>query len=143
MKYLYRIGWYLAYTYWFIARPKARGAMVIVEKDDKILLVRHTYGHRNDWFLPGGGQKRRENPEATATRELLEEVGLELDLKYLGEISGYADHRQITDSYFLARANGETLQVDKKEIGEHKWWPKQALPDSLNRLARNAIEKFS
>lgn len=48
---------------------------IIFDKDEKILLVQHTYrGH--GWSLPGGYIKAREHPREGLEREILEETGL-------------------------------------------------------------------
>jgi 8-oxo-dGTP diphosphatase len=68
-------------VYWLIAKPTTYGvkALIIHPADpDRILLVRHSYGDRALWSLPGGGYKPvRETPEQAARRECVEELGLE------------------------------------------------------------------
>lgn len=50
----------------------------IVEKDDKILLVRHTYGTAKDRILlPGGYVKENELPTLAIAREIFEETGVD------------------------------------------------------------------
>lgn len=54
-----------------------RSAAGIVEKDGKILLVRHTYGAgRGLLIVPGGYVKNGETPEAACAREIAEETGI-------------------------------------------------------------------
>ena len=49
----------------------------IVEIEDKILLVRHTYGTAKDRILlPGGYVKENELPTASIEREIFEETGV-------------------------------------------------------------------
>lgn len=49
----------------------------IVEIEDKILLVRHTYGNAKDRILlPGGYVKTNELPTKAAEREILEETSI-------------------------------------------------------------------
>ena len=45
---------------------------------DRVLFVRHTYGDRTPWEMPGGGLRRGEAPEAAVRREMREELGIEL-----------------------------------------------------------------
>lgn len=44
---------------WKITQPQTIGVRAILIKNNKILLVKHTYS--DQWFLPGGGLKREKN----------------------------------------------------------------------------------
>ncbi len=56
----------------------------IVEIEDKILLVRHTYGTAKDRILlPGGYVKENEIPTKAGEREILEETGISCKSKEL------------------------------------------------------------
>src|SRR5215475_7033205 len=57
-----------------ILNPVALGACALVEREGKILLVRHSYVP--GWLLPGGGVGRGEPPADAVVRELREEIGL-------------------------------------------------------------------
>jgi 8-oxo-dGTP diphosphatase len=48
----------------------------------QVLLVTHSYSP--GWGLPGGLMNRNEDPATTAQRELVEELGLEIELTGLG-----------------------------------------------------------
>jgi 8-oxo-dGTP pyrophosphatase MutT (NUDIX family) len=54
--------------------PVAFAACALVVRDNKILLVRHSYV--SGWLLPGGGVGRAEPPAEAILRELKEEIGL-------------------------------------------------------------------
>ena len=71
-------------------RGKARGragsdrcGQVVLDASQRVLLVRHTYGRYN-WEIPGGIGLPGEAPTATARRELLEEVGIDLEGRLTG-----------------------------------------------------------
>lgn len=52
-------------------------ASCIVIKEDKVLLVKHTYGAAaGKYLIPGGFSEDNEMPRATAEREVLEETGV-------------------------------------------------------------------
>lgn len=56
----------------------------IVEIENKILLVRHTYGTAKDRILlPGGFVQENELPTIAAEREILEETGVKTEVKSL------------------------------------------------------------
>lgn len=73
----------LVRLYWRIFKPKTYGVKVLIRHPDnheKILLVRHTYGNKTLWNIPGGGYKpKKEAPEEAAVREVHEELKITLE----------------------------------------------------------------
>lgn len=52
-------------------------ASCIVINDEKVLLVKHTYGAaKGKYLIPGGFSEEGEMPQITAEREVLEETGV-------------------------------------------------------------------
>jgi ADP-ribose pyrophosphatase YjhB (NUDIX family) len=141
-KHLYFMLYYLALVYWFLFRPHENGAGVIVEYKGKILLVRHTYGHREQWHIPGGHKKSNEKPETTAARELQEELGLTLKLKLLGTAQAVEDYHYLSDTYFVGRYDQQQIMRDDVEIKEYEWWPKNELPSQLSASAIEGLRLY-
>ena len=77
------------------------GAACVIDRDDgSVLLVRLVY--RNGWGLPGGLINRREDIATCGRREVLEEIGLPVEL--VGEPAVVVDARpQRVDVIFRAR----------------------------------------
>ena len=59
-------------------------ASCVVVRDDKVLLVKHTYGAaKGKYLIPGGFSENGELPQKTAEREVLEETGVSVKAKEL------------------------------------------------------------
>jgi 8-oxo-dGTP pyrophosphatase MutT (NUDIX family) len=71
----YRLALLLLRAWWVLARPRSSGVRCVIRHGGEILLVRHSYGDRR-WMLPGGRVGRGEDPAATATREMAQELGV-------------------------------------------------------------------
>lgn len=69
-----RIGLVAKITAQALLAPVAYAACALIERDGKVLLVRHSYVP--GWLLPGGGVARGEAAEHTVIREMREEIGL-------------------------------------------------------------------
>lgn len=54
--------------------PVDLGVAAVVERDDKIVLVRHSY--KSGLMFPGGAVDRNEHPTDAILREMREEIGL-------------------------------------------------------------------
>ena len=70
----YRLGYPVFRLWWFVRRPRVRGAYVAVWHDGRLLLIRNSY--KTGETVPCGGLRRGESPRAGARRELEEEVGI-------------------------------------------------------------------
>ena len=62
-----------------MSEPRLRRATraIVLDTDDRVLLVRFDFGDRIVWATPGGGLEEGESDEHAVRRELLEEAGLE------------------------------------------------------------------
>ena len=95
MRFMPRIVYRAKRFWWSIARPITVGVRVLLIRDGRLLLVRHTY--QDAWYLVGGGVERGETLEQAVRREAGEEVGAKLGaLDLLGVYStfyeGKSDH---------------------------------------------------
>jgi len=136
----YRVAYQLARVYWFIARPKQSGAKCVITRGDEVLLVRHTYGDRRAWELPGGAIKRGEAPLDAARRETLEELGLSIsDWSPLGDFFARYEHRKDTMYCFRAAVGDVSPVADRVEIAEVRCFPLADLPTRTGRFVRRMI----
>ena len=61
----------------FLPRKRAIAQMLVRDDSDRVLLCRLTY--KNDWDLPGGVVEVHESPQLAVSREVSEELRLDLD----------------------------------------------------------------
>ncbi len=101
---------------------------VIVENDNRILLVRHAKrGVYDFWVAPGGGAQGQEDLISAAKREVFEETGLHvepLQLAYIEEFSN--PHTRECKVWFTGRLlggtiNTEAVEAKREHITEAAW----------------------
>ena len=114
----------------------APGAGVAVWHHDQLLVVRHSY--RPGWSLPGGRQKRGEDSQTTALRELKEEVGVELTPEILVLVFKGRSGHSLFECQLQTRP---TLTIDNLEIIQAQFLAPAEIADpdqSLRRYLRSA-----
>ena len=133
--------------YWFLARPKVVGVKCVVVHEDRVLLVRHTYGHRS-WDVPGGTvRRRREAPIDAARREMREELGRDIDnWQELGVLYVNTNHHRDNLHMFQAEIDDLEVDIDLIELAEAAWFRRDELPPDVGRfvgkiLARAALAR--
>jgi 8-oxo-dGTP pyrophosphatase MutT (NUDIX family) len=132
-RWVYRCAYRVLRVYWYLRRPAMSGVKCVLSREDRVLLVRHTYG-RDDWDLPGGAMKSGEAPAHAARREIREELGVTIDdWRSLGVITGRADYRHDTLHCFQASLGEHQLILDGAEIERAGWFERPALPPNLSR----------
>ena len=95
---------------------------VIIENEDRVLLVRHIKpGAYDFWVVPSGGVKGAETLEAAAAREAREEAGVEVaigKLLYIEEF--FSPECRTVKFWFAARLTGGQLDWTHPEAAaEH------------------------
>jgi 8-oxo-dGTP pyrophosphatase MutT (NUDIX family) len=115
-------------------RPTAGVSVIGLDVEERVFLVRHSYGS-GLWSLPGGGLGYHEDPHACAHREIAEELGCTLaDLVLAAQFDETlygAPHRAYV---FTARFVGEP-RLDGREVIDSGWFALDALPPDLVSFA--------
>lgn len=102
--------------------------IVLLHRDNKILLARHSQARRNNWYSTlAGFIECGESVEQCVHREIKEEVGLEVkNLRYQNSQT-WPFPSQLMLGFFAEYKAGEIV-VDGEEIEDAKWWPIDDLP---------------
>lgn len=140
---LHRLGLRCAYRlrnlYRRIARPRIAGvSLLISDPEDRLMLVRHSYGSRH-WALPGGGLARGEEPHLAARRELGEELGCEAkDVTQIALFEEAISGARHTAHVFAVTLAGEP-RPDRREVLELCFFAESELPANLSSLTRSRL----
>jgi 8-oxo-dGTP pyrophosphatase MutT (NUDIX family) len=140
-------------------RLRQAARTIVLDPDDRILLVGFDYRGTTLWETPGGGLFENETHEQAARRELLEETGLEL--AELGPVVWTRTHVQAfgdwdgqTDRFYFVRVpafDPEPRLTPEERRAEGmtavRWWELDALeaidailvPDRLPALVRELL----
>ncbi|MEU4517384.1 NUDIX hydrolase [Amycolatopsis sp. NPDC024027] len=121
------------------ATPRiAAGALFV--NDDRVLLVRKTYGNR--WDIPGGYVDQGESPAEACSRELREEIGLSRSARRL-LVHDWAPNDSEGDKILYVFGCGDlgsdedAIVLDGVELDRWEWVPVDKLDEYLiPRLAR-------
>ena len=126
---------------WVFVR-RTVGARALVIKDQKILLVKHTYMPK--WYTIGGGVKLKESPLQGTIRELKEEAGITAQgtLELLGV---YYKVHQGHDDYvvvYICKDFKEEDYICPHEIVEKRWFPLDKLPEDISPGCLRRIQEY-
>src|SRR5262249_1474713 len=96
---------------WQFSMRHRISAGVIVDVDDRILLVRHVRpGIYDFWVAPGGGVEGTEDLRAAIRREAHEECGLEVEPMQIAYVEDlWAEEMRICKLWFIGRITGGAL----------------------------------
>ena len=89
-------------------------ACVIVEKDNKIILLKRAMSpERGKWVMPGGYVDRGEKVEEAALREAKEECKIDIELKELFGVYSYPGYLEVVIVYLAEYKSGTLAAGDE------------------------------
>jgi len=112
-------------------------AIVLVQRDDEVLLTRKPEWAPNRYSLVAGFVEFGEALEETAVREVLEETGVQIaNVRYVGS-QCWPFPSQLMCGFVADYAGGE-IAVDRRELADARWFRRDALAryllDTILRL---------
>ena len=125
------------------SRRQAAVALLLRERDSRgleILVIRRAENEHDPWSghmaLPGGGYEPGDySVYATARRETLEEIGIDLDEgQFLGRLDDVGPRRmpgQLVVSTVVVAIDAEPGPLDPREVVEAFWVPVDSLVDEI------------
>ncbi len=121
-------------------RPRIAGVAVFIrDEQDRVLLIRQSYGTRG-WTTPAGGASLSEDPETAIRREVREELACELcELVLLHEAEDTMHGAPQRNWIFQARVESEP-RPDQREVIEARWFAMDALPEPLTGPTQRRLE---
>lgn len=124
--------------------PKV-AAVVFIEKDDRVLLVRRAMNpERGKWSLPAGFIDFGEDPADAAVREVKEETGLQVEITRLIDVCGApnnGDGASIIIIYAAQVIRGTAQPLDDAEAV--LWYSAtDPLPDLAFESTRRTLKRW-
>jgi 8-oxo-dGTP pyrophosphatase MutT (NUDIX family) len=146
----YRLALLGLRAWWVVARPRSSGVRCVIRHGGDILLVRHSYGDRR-WMLPGGRVRRGEDPAATATREMGQELGIACPAWTVSGCSAARaayrrpsrddSFRRHSTWYLAGDAPDRAVRPRAIEIDEARWFAPAALPPDRSEALDEALAR--
>jgi ADP-ribose pyrophosphatase YjhB (NUDIX family) len=138
----YRHSYPLMRLYWRIFGRNIIEVRCLIVYDERVLLIRHSYGPEG-WSLPGGGARRNESPVTAVSREVKEEVGISLPSVYQIEVIRVQPaHLPVKSFCFVAEVDSADFKLDGAEVAEARWFGLRDLPQNLFPEASAALSLY-
>lgn len=128
--------------------PEPTVGGLILHESGEILLVK-SFKWKDYWTVPGGHIEVGETAENAVTREIKEEVGLDISSAKLLLIQeaihpkNFNANKHFIFLDYLCLSKSKDVELDNREIQEYIWMtPEKALKANLEEFTRNLINKF-
>lgn len=97
--------------------------VIILDKENRILMVKQHHDEKDIWMVPGGGIEEGESSMAAAVREMKEETGLDVEIdRLIWHTEEVSARGQRFVNFFMGRIKGGelTLGADPEFDNEHQ-----------------------
>lgn len=122
------------------------GVGVLIFREGKILLGCRKGSHgAGDWSAPGGHLEYAETPENCASRETLEETGIDtgelIAGPYVSTVFSTLGKHYITLFMLSHRSSGQPALMEPEKCAGWHWFSPDALPEPLFAPLKTLIEQ--
>jgi 8-oxo-dGTP diphosphatase len=121
------------------------GLGVLIVEDGRVLMLKRKGSHgEGTWSLPGGHLEMGESFSDCARREMMEELGVEIEPSSVVSVSNdimYGKH-YITIGVKATVLSGEIVNKEPHKCDEIQWFPLGSLPSPLFIASRNALDMY-
>ena len=131
-----KIRLFLSY---FLADKFIVGIFAFVVKNNKLLLVKHSY--QEGWSLPSGFLNRSETFYEAIKREIKEEVGLTVKVKQILDVRNVIGNPYIDIAVICELVKGK-VRIDNKEVVEAKFFEINNLPKNILTSNKPYVRSF-
>lgn len=124
-----------------LTAKKTIGARALLIRDNKVLLVKHSY--IAGWYSPGGGVDPGESGLQALKRELAEETGVTLTAPP-AILGFYHSRKEGRDDYIILYLCHEftITPVYSAEISASEWFPLDNLPEDISLATKRRIDEY-
>ena len=97
-----------------------RVRVIVLDEENRILMVKHDHPERTVWMVPGGGIEEGESSAQAAAREVLEETGLQVEIGGLiWHVEEVSERGQRFVNFFRATVTGGQMKLGRDpELGD-------------------------
>jgi 8-oxo-dGTP diphosphatase len=107
---------------------------IVLDKEGRVLLFKHTYRPFAPWGLPSGMLKPKESPAEAIEREIREETGLLVEVVEVLEVRS-GSRPQRLDIWLRCRSRGGSA-IPSAEVDEARFFDLDSLPPLIAEQAR-------
>ena len=133
------------WLYPFIFMEEIYTANLIARNNNgEILLVRRAFDgdEAHLWSLPGGTKEKNETIDNTLTREIKEEIGLDIEKYIYFKTYKIISKDKIVKAHYFTGAINQSIVLNKNELSEYQWFPPENIPNGLAYNQNEILNDF-
>ena len=122
------------------------GAFIVNDSNEFLMLLRarDSRVEPGTWMIPGGKVDFNEKMEDTVKREILEEIGVEIDVVEPIKTNDHIlpDHHWVTTTFLCKIKSGEPKVMEQHKHDDVKWFKMDELPENLSVASTNSLNAY-